>query len=177
MSFSLIYILDMRYIFLFVCFAVYSVSAQQHIDWTTHPNFDEQTRVAFGSDQDCSVIALAIACDIPYHRSFWLHRDVLGRPCATCPQPVEPFYQNIGAVLNELHLVGNVIIRPNDTTKITVRQLALLMQEQYVYVAVQGHALAIVNGLVFDNAFEPALDMEVRSAFTITRDAPGTRYD
>lgn len=167
----------MRYIFLLMCFAAYSVTAQQHIDWTTHPNFDAGTRAAFGAHSDCSVVALAIAADIPYHRSFWFHRDVLGRPCATCPQPVDSFYRNIGKVLNELHLVGNIIIRPDDATKITVRQLALVMQDQYVYVGVEGHALAIVNGIVFDNASDPALDMIVQSAFTIVRDAPSTRYD
>jgi hypothetical protein len=162
----------MRYILFLLCFVAYSVTAQTHIDWATHPNFDANTRAAFDAHNDCSVIALAIACDIPYHRSFWLHRDYLGRECAQCYTHVDRFYLGIGAVLNELHLSGNIIVRPDDPTKITVRQLALTVQDQYIYVGVDGHALAIVNGMVFDNAVEPALDMIVKSAFTIQRLPP-----
>lgn len=169
--FSQIIILAMRILFLLLCFAAYSVTAtgQRHIDWSTHPNFDEMTRVAFDADNDCSVIALAIACDIPYHRSFWLHRDLLGRDCASCYTEVAEFYSGIGKALNELNLVGNIIVRPSDETKLTVRQLAMTCQEQYIYVGVDGHALAIVNGIVFDNAINPALDMIVQAAFTVQR--------
>jgi len=162
----------MRSFFLLVCFAAYSVTAQVHIDWTTHPNFDEGTRIAFDAYNDCSVIALAIACDIPYHRSFWLHRDYLGRDCAQCYTHVDRFYMGIGKVLNQLHLAGEIIVRPNDPTKITVRQLALAVPDQYIYVGIDGHALAIVNGMVFDNAGGESLDMIVKSAFTIQRLPP-----
>lgn len=157
---------------LIMVFGSQLAEAQTHRAWDTHPNYDARTQYMLDSDNDCSVIALAIAADIPYHRSFMLHRDLLGRECASCVQEAKPFWEGIGDVLAELHLAGNILVRPDDEILPNVAQLAIAYPNDFIYVVIDGHALAIVNGIVWNNAADSNIEDTVLAAFVITRLPP-----
>jgi hypothetical protein len=144
---------------------------QRHVAWDEHPNYDAYTQLSVNADNDCSVIALAIAADIPYHRSYNLHKDFLGRECAQCPTQVALFFKGIDDALRDVYRTAFVVVNFNDSYHPTVWQLAgsEAAKGEFLYVAVNGHALAIVNGVVFDNRVDPCLNCRVEGAFAIRR--------
>lgn len=144
---------------------------QRHVAWDEHPNYDAYTQLSVNADNDCSVIALAIAADIPYHRSYNLHKDFLGRECAQCPTSVPLFFMGIDNALRDVYRTAFVVVNFDDLYHPTVWQLAGsdAAKGEFIYVAVDGHALAIVNGVVFDNRVDPCLNCRVEGAFAIRR--------
>lgn len=133
-------------------------TAQDFMIADLHPNFDSRTREYLNAEQDCSVIAFAIAADIPYHKSFRFHYNYAGR---TNPQE--------GVTLGQLMDGWDMMLRKAHQTctyytpngYITVGDLAILYPEGNFYVMVPGHALAIVNGTVWDNYSNRAMSAEV----------------
>jgi len=144
---------------------------QRHVAWDEHPNYDYVSQLAVNADNDCSVIALAIAADVPYHKSYHAHKDFLGRECAQCPTNVASFFAGIADALRDLYRTAFVLVRGDDFYHPTVWQLAGsdAAKGEFLYVAVDGHALAIIDGVVWDNRVDPCLNCRVEVAFAIRR--------
>lgn len=159
--------------FILICILslTHVTTAQEFRDWTTHPNFDMLSRASIQADNDCSVIAFAMACDIPYHKSYMVHRDYFERCSPTDETRAEPFWNNVESALHSLHRVGVIVQHPDDES-ITVYQLAAKYPTGSIYVVVHGHALAIINGTVFNQIAEPCLGCEVLAAFEVFNTPP-----
>lgn len=135
-----------------------AASAQSFVPSDFHPNFDKTTREYVGAEQDCSVIAFAIAADIPYHKSFRLHYDYAGR---TNPKEGVTLGQLMDGWDMMLHKAHQTCTYYTPNGYITVGDLAILYPEGHFYVMVPGHALAIVDGTVWDNYSNRAMAAEV----------------
>lgn len=153
----------------------YVTEAQSFIPWDLHPNYDEATQVAIGSDNDCSVIAFAIAANVPYHVSFNTHKKFFHRLDPKEPTRTDYFWLNVGRALTSQYRVGIMLHTPDSTTT-TVSELVREYDDEFLYIAVDGHALAAVNGVIYDNRVRPCLDCEVHAAFAVQRMPPCDDY-
>ena len=158
-------------ILIILCSLSYVSVAQTFTPWEQHPNYDYETRLSVYADNDCSVIAFAIACDIPYHRSYFIHKNFFERKTPRSVTEAKPFWNNISDALRSLHLMGEIVHRPTDST-ITVQELVAQHMDAFMYIVIDEHALASVNGTIFNQAAEPCLDCEVHAAFEVLRTPP-----
>lgn len=158
-------------ILILMCSLSYVTVAQSFTPWEHHPNFDYETRLSVKADNDCSVIAFAIACDIPYHRSFFVHKTYFERETPRSVTNAEPFWNNVGRALSSLHLHGEIIHRPDDAD-VTVEELVSQHMDAFLYIVIDHHALASVNGTIFNQRAEPCLECKVHAAFEVYQTPP-----
>ena len=142
--------------------------AQTFMSASTHPNFDNATRQWLGAEQDCSVIAFAIACDVPYHKSFAAHYNYAGRKDPTVGVKVDLLLNGWNDMLMSVHR-GAYYYDPTDG--MTVSDFALANDKGRFFLIVPGHALAVVDGTVWDHPENQAMDAKILGIILITDSA------
>lgn len=142
--------------------------AQTFMSAASHPNFDNPTRQWLGAEQDCSVIAFAIACDVPYHKSFAAHYNYAGRVDPTVGVKVELLLNGWDNMLMSVHR-GAFYYEPTDG--MTVSDFALANDDGRFFLIVRGHALAVVDGTVWDHPENIQMDALVLGIILITDSA------
>ena len=143
--------------------------AQNFMSASSHPNFDNPTRQWLGAEQDCSVIAFAIACDVPYHKSFTAHYNYAGRVDPTVGVEVPKLMDGWSDMLLSVHRGALYYAVPVEG--MTVSDFALANDDGRYFLIVPGHALAVVNGTVWDHPENVAMDAPVLGIILITDSA------
>ena len=149
---------------LILCGVISVASAQTYMPVSTHPNFDSYSRDYIGAANDCSVIAWAIAADVPYHKAFDGHSKYCGRQNPAEPTRLESFADGVVEMAYQHHRELRFVTFDANPT---LAQLAAQFPDQRIFCLVRGHAAAITNGVVWDNLDRKAMDAEVLGAIFI----------
>lgn len=140
--------------------------AQTFMSASAHPNFDQPTRDWLGAEQDCSVIAFAIACDVPYHKSFKAHYKFAGRVDPTVGVEVPKLLDGWADMLSYVHRGAFYYDVPSPG--MDVSDFAVNNNEGRFYLIVPGHALAVIDGTVWDHPENYAMDAKILGIILIT---------
>ena len=139
-------------------------TAQDFVPADLHPNFSAEIRHYLNANNDCAVIAYAIAADVPYHRAHRLFAATC-RATAQSPTDVECMVDNWSYYMdktNRSYLWQSYVDIP-----CTVREFARANTDGNFFLIVPGHALAVCDGTVYDNMSNVAMDAEVFGAIYI----------
>lgn len=142
----------------------FAATAQDFVPADLHPNFSAETRHYLNAENDCAVIAYAIAADVPYHRA---HR-LFAKNCRATPQSstdiqcLVEYWDSWMALTNRLSYFQSYIDIP-----CTVAEFARANPKGNFFLIVPQHALAVCDGTVYDNLYNVAMDAEVLGAILI----------
>lgn len=142
----------------------FSVTAQDFIPADYHPNFSQEIRNYLSAENDCAVIAYAIAADVPYHRAHRLFAKDC-RATAQSPTDIECLVEHWNSYMdlsNRTSYFQSYIDIP-----CTVAEFARANPKGNFFLIVPRHALAVCDGTVYDNMYNAAMDAEVLGAILI----------
>lgn len=132
---------------------------------TYSDEFFGESRRVYGENRDCTVIAVAAAFDTSYEHAHWHLRNKCSRPKnrgirfdMVFPGSVpEGVVERIGYKL--------------DGNNITVGRFCKENPEGRYVVLVRGHALAVIDGEIYDHSYKPR--RHVQAVYKVLDKLPG----
>ena len=147
----------------FFSLIAFSVTAQDFVPADMHPNFSSEIRNYLSAENDCAVIAYAIAADVPYHRAYRLFKT-----CRFSPQSPTDIKCLVADWDYYMQMTNRTSLFQSYTDiPCTVAEFARANPQGNFFLIVPNHALAVCDGTVYDNLHNVAMDAEVLGAIYI----------
>ena len=148
----------------FFSLVAFSVTAQDFVPADMHPNFSSEIRNYLSAENDCAVIAYAIAADVPYHRAHRLFAKDC-RATAQSPTDIQCLVENWDYYMAMTNRVS--YFQSYTDIPCTVAEFARANPKGNFFLVVPRHALAVCDGTVYDDLPNMAMDAEVLGAIYI----------
>lgn len=123
----------------------------EHIDTYCEGNEHYDVRTQYRENKDCTVMAMATAFDLPYQVAHKHLKEKVGRPDNQGVSMHDAFPRSLPFGMVRTHRFKI------DGTKnnITLGRFCKQHPEGRFIVLVRGHALAVVDGIVYDHSRKP----------------------